>query len=332
MVLVLETAAHPVSERIELVHDVIKARGVPTTVAVDGTPAEVDLRMEVWQLGSVPVLRTRGTGLHLTRSARQLRRANSSELFAVSLAFGATVHTACGVTQHYRRGDCHLNDLTGPTDIAHRGRGGSFIVHLSNDQVGLPVDTVRAALPRLRSSPLFPLVQGHLRHLSEGIEVFAADEATGVALSSATQDLVRALVVSAAGDRRERAVLRETLRARVVAHVRRHLREPDLSPARIARAHHVSVRTLYDVWDARDGTVMDWIVRQRLEGARGDLADASTRGDTIAAVAHRWGFRDPAHFSRRFRAAYGLPPGEWRDSLRAEHGRDAISHGPGARR
>ena len=32
----------------------------------------------------------------------------------------------------------------------------------------------------------------------------------------------------------------------------------------------------------------------------------------IAAVAAGWGFKDPTHFARRFRAAYGLRPQEWR--------------------
>jgi AraC-like DNA-binding protein len=30
----------------------------------------------------------------------------------------------------------------------------------------------------------------------------------------------------------------------------------------------------------------------------------------VAVVAHRWGFTNPAHFSRVFRAAYGMSPRE----------------------
>ena len=29
-------------------------------------------------------------------------------------------------------------------------------------------------------------------------------------------------------------------------------------------------------------------------------------------MAAGWGFKDPTHFARRFRAAYGLLPQEWR--------------------
>lgn len=34
-------------------------------------------------------------------------------------------------------------------------------------------------------------------------------------------------------------------------------------------------------------------------------------GATTAAVAHRWGFSNPSHFSRTFRGAYGMSPSDW---------------------
>ncbi len=33
----------------------------------------------------------------------------------------------------------------------------------------------------------------------------------------------------------------------------------------------------------------------------------------VAAVAQRWGFVSPAHFSRAFRAFYGMSPREWQN-------------------
>ncbi|MFE6282261.1 AraC family transcriptional regulator [Streptomyces sp. NPDC057877] len=34
---------------------------------------------------------------------------------------------------------------------------------------------------------------------------------------------------------------------------------------------------------------------------------------TIAALSRRPGFRSPSHFSRAFKAAYGIPPRAWRE-------------------
>ena len=32
----------------------------------------------------------------------------------------------------------------------------------------------------------------------------------------------------------------------------------------------------------------------------------------ISTIARRWGFRDHGHFTRRFKATYGLTPRDWR--------------------
>lgn len=52
-----------------------------------------------------------------------------------------------------------------------------------------------------------------------------------------------------------------------------------------------------------------YIRAQRLEGARESLADARR---SLAEIASASGFCDQAHFSRRFKRAYGLTPGEYR--------------------
>ena len=45
---------------------------------------------------------------------------------------------------------------------------------------------------------------------------------------------------------------------------------------------------------------------------RDDLADPVNAALPVSAVAAKWGLADSAHFSRVFRRAYGLPPGEFR--------------------
>ena len=100
---------------------------------------------------------------------------------------------------------------------------------------------------------------------------------------------------------------------RIQAFIDRHIADPDLTPQAIARAHHISLRYLHKLFESEDATVGRYIQQRRLEECRRDLA-RSANGSTIAAVAHRWGFTSAAHFSRVFRAAYGLSPREWRDT------------------
>ncbi|MFF5564692.1 helix-turn-helix domain-containing protein [Streptomyces sp. NPDC012623] len=54
------------------------------------------------------------------------------------------------------------------------------------------------------------------------------------------------------------------------------------------------------------------IRHQRLERARHDLADPALRTVPVHGIAARWGFGHPAAFSRAFRAAYGVPPADYR--------------------
>ena len=51
-----------------------------------------------------------------------------------------------------------------------------------------------------------------------------------------------------------------------------------------------------------------WIRDRRLERCRADLRDPRLAGLSILEIATRWGFVSPAHFSRTFRAAYGVSP------------------------
>jgi AraC-like DNA-binding protein len=95
-------------------------------------------------------------------------------------------------------------------------------------------------------------------------------------------------------------------------HIDLHLREPDLGPERIAKAHFISTRYVHELFQPEGTTVSAWIRARRLEGARRDLADPELAGLTISALAARWGFSDPARFSRAFRAVYGCSPTEAR--------------------
>lgn len=99
---------------------------------------------------------------------------------------------------------------------------------------------------------------------------------------------------------------------RVVRWVEEHLQDPDLSPGTIAAANFVSTRRLHELFHAEGTSVSAWVRRRRLEACRRDLENPLLSGETIAALARRWGFVDPAHFSRCFRAEFGTSPRELR--------------------
>lgn len=88
-----------------------------------------------------------------------------------------------------------------------------------------------------------------------------------------------------------------------------------LTPTRLATQMHVSLRRLQEVFHGRGTTLSDCIWDARLEFARGLLALATQRQESVSTIAMRSGFSDVAHFCRRFKQHYGLPPSEYRTSL-----------------
>ncbi len=88
-----------------------------------------------------------------------------------------------------------------------------------------------------------------------------------------------------------------------------------LTPAHVARQLHVSLRRLQEVFQGQGTTLSDCIWEARLEFARGLLVVAAQRQESVSAIAMRSGFSDVAHFCRRFKQRYGLPPSEYRASL-----------------
>jgi AraC-like DNA-binding protein len=105
---------------------------------------------------------------------------------------------------------------------------------------------------------------------------------------------------------------RHALLTTVQAFIHRHLGDPELSPAAIATAHHISLRSLHQLFHDEGMTVAGWVRQRRLEGSRRDLSDPALDSRPVAAIASRWGFSSGADFSRVFRAVHGLPPSEYR--------------------
>jgi AraC-like DNA-binding protein len=308
--LLLDTAEVPAVEHVDAFRAAMGQASVPCRIDhLD--PDGIRARMHLWAFGSSDLFTADVSGFRLTRTPRHVRMEAPPVVALAVQAHGQGRFTQFGRDQLVGPGDLMLSDLTAPYSFSWTGDGGSRAFQTTYDQLGLPVDVVRKASGRLAASPLHDLVHGHLRRLSRTAGELATDPGAA-ALGTATTELVRALLASAAQDERfSRPVLADTLLTRVLAHVRQHLADPSLGPQGIARAHSVSVRQLYKVCAAADLSLEQWIIDQRLEAARTALVSPAGLRRSIAATARAAGFRDASHFTRRFRAAYGVNPRDW---------------------
>ncbi|MFG2055780.1 AraC family transcriptional regulator [Micromonospora sp. NPDC048930] len=268
------------------------------------------VRLGVWRYPS----------LEFTRTARMI---NSADPDLYQLALPLSGH---GVVWQGRRSgaldpSCFaLVDTVQPHGSHHRpdGTGGGPVATLTalvpHDALPLPARRadalLAAAIPADRG--MGALLAGFLRQIVAHPEQYAAADAPQ--LDRIALDLIAGTLARRLDVERELPVeVRATgLRARVEAFVRQHLGDPALTPAAVAEAHHVSLRSLHRLFEGTGTTVGGLIRTVRLDRCFRDLADPRLGHLTVHQIARRCGFPDPAHFSRAFRAAYGLSPSEHR--------------------
>jgi AraC-like DNA-binding protein len=143
-------------------------------------------------------------------------------------------------------------------------------------------------------------------------EAAGLDPAVGRHIAATAIDLLALMIDERCGRFSSHAPeLAAATLVRVKDHIMRNLSDPDLSPSKIAAAHFMSVRYLHKLFELEGVTVGNWTRMQRLERCRIDILRNAAVGAGIAVVARRWGFVNPSHFSRVFRAAYGMTPREW---------------------
>jgi AraC-like DNA-binding protein len=99
---------------------------------------------------------------------------------------------------------------------------------------------------------------------------------------------------------------------RIKAYINRHLRDPGFSIESIADVMHCSKRHLHKMFNEESDTISHFLWNARLERCRADLGNPQLRGQSITAIAFSWGFNNAAHFSRCFKARFGLSPSEHR--------------------
>jgi AraC-like DNA-binding protein len=98
---------------------------------------------------------------------------------------------------------------------------------------------------------------------------------------------------------------------RISGYMRRHIRDPHLSPEAAAQAHKISVRYLQKIFQINDTTFGRELMEMRLLEAHRLLIDTARNFSArinIGQVAFICGFNNQAHFSARYRERFGTAP------------------------
>ncbi|MFE7558389.1 helix-turn-helix domain-containing protein [Kitasatospora sp. NPDC057500] len=291
-------------------HDELSRTFGAVPLAVPGEPSCGTVRTA--SLGRLRTATVEGDGLSALRTKRlTVQDGQDGRLVVTLLDTGAARLEQDGREAVLGPRDVFVHDLARPFQLAFPGAFRAKSLVLPRDVLGLSEsETAHVTARRFGAdTPLGCLLSPLLAGLVDGAGDYGphtlklmARNVVDLLAMLADEVLGRAAADASGGDR--------ALLARIQEFIDRNLADPDLSPETIARAHHISLRYLHKLFEGEEATVRRWIQRRRLKECRHDLA--LHRTTTISAVAHRWGFTSAAHFSKVFRAAYGMAPREWR--------------------
>jgi AraC-like DNA-binding protein len=318
MVRVFDSVDFPPAQRLDAYRAAISTSEVPWRVGFTDLEKPFTGVLECWDLEpGAHLLRSLDSGTSFRRGERELRLA-APERMSLNQKLASAGEIDFGREQKLLRpSDLFLTDQTSFSSYASYGPGTAQNVVIDYATLGLPVDMVRRARMQLAASPVYAIVRSHMSSLFATVDNLGIESPSRSMLTTATLQLIVALVTTATGDGAPaRDALHNSEVARIEAFIRQNLRDSELSAAGIAHANHMSVRRLYQLWESQEKSLAEHIVSARLEGARHDLGRSDSSSTSIAQVAASWGFVDPSHFARRFKAAFEVSPTQWRRATR----------------
>ncbi|KOU31807.1 AraC family transcriptional regulator [Streptomyces sp. WM6372] len=313
---VVSSGEVPAGERFDWYADVISREVMPAALSSE-RPTEFQGEAAVMDLGELRVARFDLSPLRSRRTAAMIRRSDPEQYQLALLRKGAT-----SMSQHRNEctigpGDLMLWDTSRPSDNAMLAGDG---------QVRATVLMLPRGLMPLRTQRLDRLLARRMRGDS-GVAAILASFMTALEdhgaeaepeslrrLGTVAVDLAAACLAQHldSEDRLPSEVRSQALLQRIHAFIEHNLGDPELNPAAIAAHHHISVRSLHQLFHDGHESVQSRIRRRRLEQCRADLGCPALVARPVQAIAARWGFSGPVVFSRSFREAYGLSPTEFR--------------------
>jgi AraC-like DNA-binding protein len=262
------------------------------------------------ELGPLQVLRL-SADASIARRTPDLIRSGDPDCVQIMLQLSG----ACGVAQEDRSSVIREGDLgswhsSRPYVVEAESPFEMLIVTCPSPLLRPHSDRVRRRTARCidGSAGMGRLLRLHLTTLLQVLDADACPEAGRAHLAESLFDLILALH---APDDASGPVARQgsrELREQIHRFIDAHLSDPRLDRATIARRHFISRSYLDRLYEHEEVGVSETIRTKRLDRARRDLNDPALAHESVFAVASRWGFVSPSHFSRAFRAAYDESP------------------------
>jgi AraC-like DNA-binding protein len=316
---VARTIDLPPGQRFDYWKHVLSDTFVPLEVSTPSGDGDFLGRLRGTELGSLRLIEVHAEP-HTARRTARLVKVAPAGCYKIGVQLrGSSVLIQDGREATLTPGDFTFYDTDRPYTLAFSNPHRMLVLVFPRDMLGLPQHRL-AGLTAMRlpgeAGGMAALIGPLLVKTADLLdEVYSPGPGIGMRLAGNVVDLLGTVLAErlevAPGDP---DAIHRALMLQITAFIEEHLGEADLAPAQIAAVHHVSLRQLHKLFHAQGTTVASWIRQRRLERCCHDLSDPRWVSRPVAAVGARWGYPDPAHFSRLFKATYGVGPRDYRAS------------------
>ncbi|PZT92637.1 MAG: hypothetical protein DI630_28060 [Gordonia sp. (in: high G+C Gram-positive bacteria)] len=314
-------AAGQVSDRVSVLDRASQLEqamaGINVALAVRVPPADptrgIDLGMQKRTYRELAVVNMQCGPLSAARTSRQAAESDGALMTALLVRSGTELIGQDDSTTLLRKGDLLLWNCERPARFTV---GNLVEKRLMVVPTGLLTAVgssrlVESGLIVRRRSPATEL----LDHFLESLLVAGEDlgsTAVCTVRNAALELLVGSLHPSDGGGGPAPSM---ALRPAIEDWIDHHLPDTVITPASVAAAHAVSVRTVHRMF-AETGDTLGSVVRlRRLMRARREL---ECTHHSITAIASRWGYSDSSHFTRTFKHQFGMSPTDHRALCRQD--------------
>jgi AraC family transcriptional activator of tynA and feaB len=277
------------------------------------TPATFDATVLHTRLGELSVMSLESLGLETVEHTTRTIAHGEDNVFLLYLQLeGSSAFSQDGRDTVIHPGDLVLLDAQRPF-ICRYGHRKQIAIKIQHQalKARLASSTQLTARAVRRTNGISAMASDYIRMLPEHIN--ALGSAAKLQVTQHVLDMAALALATEAGEdtpslSSARAVA--LLRLRMAAESR--LTHQGLRPSDVATAAGMSVRYANDLLSKEGMSLGRFIVQRRLERCRSALADPQQTHRTISEIVYAWGFSDLSHFNRRFKAAYGCSPSDYR--------------------
>jgi len=272
---------------------------------------DFDGHMATEHAGDVVLTRLEGNRHRVLKNDRLVRGSEIGYLKIVAPYRGSAGVEQCGRRAWVSPGEWSLYDTTDVYQVDNPMRVEHLIVMVPKAALverGLPLHELTAR--RLGTAGgISRLALQTMRGAWYELPSIAPEAARGV--GETIVQLIRLSLLELAGGE-SAPTQRASLRERIKQLVERRLGDPSLNVEAIALALNCSRRQLYNAFSEEPDGVAGYVLARRLDACRRDLADPAQQHRSITEIALERGFNHPAHFSRAFKARFGITPSDAR--------------------